>query len=123
MINVRPNQMVNLEESFDLAAQAINDGVTAFICAADHQAYELIKGLKKRGINVPEDVSICGFDGVQSIDGPNQLCTVKIPNYDIGYFVAERLLNIQKIVLAPLIIPPFRSNRFIKGNTVKNLNL
>lgn len=121
MINVHPRSILTVEESFDKAAKAINKGVTAFICAADHQAYELIKGLQKRGINVPEDVSICGFDGVQSIDSPKQLCTVKIPNYDIGYFAAERLFEHSK-------------NRFssthhtllgcslIKGNTVKNLN-
>ena len=65
MINVRPNEMISLEESFDKAAKAIEDGVTAFVCAADHQAYELIKGLKKRGYRVPEDVSICGFDGTK----------------------------------------------------------
>ena len=49
MINVRPNEMKSLEESIDKAVKAIEGGVTAFVCAADHQAYELIKGLKKRG--------------------------------------------------------------------------
>jgi DNA-binding LacI/PurR family transcriptional regulator len=90
MINVHPKNMVSIEESFNQAAAAIEDGVTAFVCAADHQAYELIKGLEKRGIRVPEDVSICGFDGVQITNNPQQLCTVKIPNYDIGYFATER---------------------------------
>ena len=93
MINVRPDKMVSLEESFDQAVKAIKNGVTAFVCAADHQAYELIKGLKKRGIRVPEDVSVCGFDGVQIPNNTQQICTVKIPNYDIGYFAAERLLE------------------------------
>lgn len=93
MINVRPDKMVSLEESFDQAVKAIKNGVTAFVCAADHQAYELIKGLKKRGIRVPEDVSICGFDGVQIPNNTQQICTVKIPNYDIGYFATERLFE------------------------------
>lgn len=93
MINVHPNEMISIEESFDQAAKAIKNGVTAIVCAADHQAYELIKGLKKRGIRVPEDVSICGFDGIQIADNQQQICTVKIPNYDIGYFATERLFE------------------------------
>lgn len=96
MINVHPNNMVSLEESFDQAAKAVEDGVSAFICAADHQAYELIKGLKKRGIRVPEDVSICGFDGVETPENALQICTVKIPNYDIGYSATERLFEHSK---------------------------
>ena len=93
MINVHPKNMVSTEESFQLAVNAIKDGVTAFICAADHQAYELIKGLNEKGIKVPEDVSICGFDGLNIENTSKQICTVKIPNYDIGYFATERLLE------------------------------
>lgn len=93
MINIRPDKMVSLEESFDQAIKAIEDGVSAFVCAADHQAYELIKGLEKRGFRIPEDVSICGFDGIKMPHSTQQVCTVKIPNYDIGYFATERLLE------------------------------
>ena len=93
MINVRPNEMVDLEESFDKAAEAIENGVTAFVCAADHQAYELIKGLKKRGYRVPEDVSICGYDGTKIANSSQRICSVKLPNHDIGYFATERLLE------------------------------
>lgn len=96
MINVRPNEMVSLEESFDKAAKAIEGGVTAFVCAADHQAYELIKGLEKRGYRIPEDVSICGFDGTKIANTSKQVCSVKIPNHDIGYFATERLFEYAK---------------------------
>ena len=93
IINVRPNEMVSVEESFAKASDAIEDGVTAFVCAADHQAYELIAGLEKRGYNVPKDVSICGFDGTKSTNSSQQICSVKIPNRDIGYFATERLFE------------------------------
>ena len=56
-------------------------------------AYELIKGLKKRGYRIPEDVSICGFDGTKFANSSQQICSVKIPNRDIGYFATERLLE------------------------------
>ena len=93
MINVRPNEMLSADESFDKAAQAIQGGVTAFVCAADHQAYELITGLEERGYRVPENVSICGFDGTKNANSSQQICSVQIPNRDIGYFATERLLE------------------------------
>ena len=96
MINTHPNQMHSLEESFDLAQNAIYNGVTAILCAADHQAYDLVKGLEARGISVPEDVSICGFDGIQKPEGSIGICTVKIPNYEIGYYASERLFEHSK---------------------------
>lgn len=117
MINVRPSEMMSLEESFDKAAKAIENGVTAFICAADHQAYELIKGLKKRGYRIPKDVSICGFDGIEVLDKMPQISTVKIPNYDIGYFAAERLLEYTKKRFSSTHHTLLACS-FIKGTTV-----
>ena len=120
MINVRPNEMVSLEESFDKAAKAIEGGVTAFVCAADHQAYELIKGLKKRGYIVPKDVSICGFDGTKFADISQQICSVKIPNRDIGYFATERLLEYSRKRFSSTHHTLLACS-IIKGNTV-NIN-
>ena len=120
MINVRPNEMVSLEESFDKAAKAIEDGVTAFVCAADHQAYELIKGLKKRGYIVPKDVSICGFDGTKFADISQQICSVKRPNRDIGYFATERLLEYSRKRFSSTHHTLLACS-IIKGNTV-NIN-
>ncbi len=37
---------------------------TAFVCNNDHAAYLLIRQLKQRGISVPGDVSVVGFDDV-----------------------------------------------------------
>jgi len=38
--------------------------VTAWVCAADHQAYPLIYDLQMRGLRVPEDCSVTGYDGI-----------------------------------------------------------
>ena len=118
MINVRPNEMVSLEESFDKAAKAIEGGATAFVCAADHQAYELIKGLEKRGYRVPEDVSICGFDGTKIANSSQQVCSVKIPNHDIGYFATERLFEYSKKRFSSTHHTLLACS-IIKGNTVE----
>ena len=39
-------------------------GVTAVVCASDLIAIGLINGFKKRGIRVPDDVSVSGFDNL-----------------------------------------------------------
>lgn len=43
----------------------INKNVTAVVCASDLMAIGLIRGLKDRGIKVPEDISVSGFDDLE----------------------------------------------------------
>ena len=71
----------------------IKDGVTALICAADHQAYDLINGLKNFGFRVPDDVSVTGFDGILRPQGAPALETVRIPYYEIGFTASRRLYD------------------------------
>ena len=40
----------------------LNDEVTAYFCHTDKEAYELIQYFTGKGINVPKEVSILGFD-------------------------------------------------------------
>jgi DNA-binding LacI/PurR family transcriptional regulator len=94
MINAHPKRMVSLEESFDRAAEQVRAGVTAFVCAADHQAYDLVRALEARGLSVPGDVSVTGFDGIEAPDEMQSLSTVEIPYRDIGYFSAKRLKDL-----------------------------
>ena len=91
MINISPQAIGSIEDSYDMAAKQIKDGVTAFVCAADHQAYDLIDALNKRGIRVPEDVSVTGFDGIQPPAKKVPLSTIKIPYNEIGFQAAKRL--------------------------------
>lgn len=92
-INAFPHQNVDLEASFDLAAERVKAGVTAFVCAADHQAYDLRNGLQNRGIQVPEDVSVTGFDGIRPRENVPPLTTVEIPSREIGYMASKRLVD------------------------------
>ena len=43
----------------------INSKVTAVVCASDLMAIGLIRGFKERGIKVPEDISVSGFDDLE----------------------------------------------------------
>ena len=62
-------------------------------CPADHQAYQLVADLSKRGIRVPEDVSVTGFDGIPPPPGARQLATVKVPYEELGRSAVHQLLR------------------------------
>nr|AUN36321.1 transcriptional regulator, LacI family [uncultured bacterium] len=69
-------------------------GCTAILAQNDLMALGVIKALREQSILVPEEISVVGFDGVEYIapDGfnenyaaANQLTTVKVPLFEIGY--------------------------------------
>ena len=58
---------------------------TAILCMNDEMAFGLIHGLKQKNINVPDDISIAGFDDIelaQYCDPP--LTTIQQPSLDMG---------------------------------------
>lgn len=82
------------DELADAVAKATRrDRVTAWVCAADHQAYQLISDLRERGINVPEDCSITGFDGNEPPPGLPALATLRVPNEHIGESAVAQLIT------------------------------
>ena len=97
IVNVYPGCFYpTREESFKYIVERIEQGVTAWVCAADHQAYDLIAALQKKGIRVPEDVSVTGFDGIRKPDWAPLLTTTVIPYWEIGYTSGKRLFDIMK---------------------------
>jgi DNA-binding LacI/PurR family transcriptional regulator len=102
---------------YDQAAEQMRDGVTAWVCAADHQAYDLISALKERGYHVPRDVSVTGFDGIVRPPGSPLLETVRIPYYEIGFGASRRLFDkLNKRYDAPQEI--LLESRMQEGETV-----
>jgi GntR family transcriptional regulator of arabinose operon len=98
-----------------------NEGVTAVQCSSDSTAIQLYEACKKAGIRIPEDLSICGFDGLPS--GKEIKLTTTVQNfYQIGVYAARILLE----RIANPEIPSERVSvpvKFQKGETVKNLKL
>lgn len=72
-------------------AEKIRDGITAFVCSTDRQAYFLWKELSALGIRIPEDVSIIGIGGVTPISGMKQLTMYKTPYETLGLAAISRL--------------------------------
>ncbi|WP_025682076.1 LacI family DNA-binding transcriptional regulator [Paenibacillus maysiensis] len=67
--------------------------VTAVFAASDEMAIGALSTVTKHGMNVPEDISIMGYDDLrlaQMVTPP--LTTVRQPLYDIGKVASEKLI-------------------------------
>ncbi|MCF3650155.1 LacI family DNA-binding transcriptional regulator [Synoicihabitans lomoniglobus] len=93
-INVSPRDSLALPDAHARVRERTAQGVTAWICAADHQAFDLMLDLKAAGLRVPTDVSIVGFDGLQPPQGADKLTTIEIPFHQIGVTGGKRLLDL-----------------------------
>tara|TARA_B110000037_G_C17046631_1_gene475968 strand:+ start:275 stop:598 length:324 start_codon:yes stop_codon:yes gene_type:complete len=74
-------------------AKQIKKGTTAWVCAADHQAYHLKAELEKQGFNIPQDCSITGYDGIVPPEGQDQITTIRMPFKDIGLSAVSSLIR------------------------------
>ncbi len=65
-----------------------------FFCANDVLAQGLILQLEKMGLRVPEDILVCGFDGIPT-QNPiiSSLTTVRTPGPELGTAAAQLLMN------------------------------
>ncbi|MEX0331172.1 MAG: LacI family DNA-binding transcriptional regulator [Puniceicoccaceae bacterium] len=93
VLNIRRDQHIHSSELPDLVIRSMEKGVTAWVCAADHQAVELIKALQKRGIDIPRDLSITGFDGIPVPEGLPALTSIRMPFDEIGRSAVATLLR------------------------------
>ncbi|CAM2910476.1 LacI family DNA-binding transcriptional regulator [Hathewaya histolytica] len=72
-----------------------NKNFTAIVCANDLIAIGALKALRKHKINVPEDVSITGFDNIDitEVTCP-RITTVNQPKYEIGRMAVKMLIDL-----------------------------
>ena len=69
------------------------DGVSAWICMDDYIGYLLLAALRQRGVRVPEDVSVCGFDNFDPPEGLPKLTSIDGPFEAMGAVAVRRLLR------------------------------
>ncbi|MFL7794506.1 MAG: substrate-binding domain-containing protein [Anaerolineae bacterium] len=79
----------------DYVDHAMALGMEAVIGIADNIAYQVSGELEKRGIRVPKEVAVVGFDdNYESRTITPPLTTVKAPFYEMGYTAAETLIDL-----------------------------
>jgi len=77
-------------DQLDMLA-AYGDAPTAWMCANDLTAYNFCAVLAERGLRVPHDVSVVGFDNVKDFF-QSELTTLEIPQKAMGRRALQRLM-------------------------------
>jgi LacI family transcriptional regulator len=71
------------------------DRPTALFCFNDRMAMGAYRAIRLRGLKVPHDVSVVGFDNMEQIapwlDPP--LTTMQLPHYEMGRWAVEHVLR------------------------------
>ncbi len=65
---------------------------TAVFVSSDIQATGAIRAIQEHGLNIPEDIAIVGFDGIE-LSGYLGLTTMKQPMFEMGIIAGERLIE------------------------------
>lgn len=88
------NSLFTIEGGQSAAQQLLDRGCTAICCGSDIMAIGAIRGARQRGLRVPDDVSIVGFDDspmTAYLDPP--LTTLRQPVREMGLAAVENLLE------------------------------
>ena len=94
---------------------SIPDG---FVCANDFLAIRLMTALKRKGLSIPKDVMVTGFDGSpESVVVEPALTTAEIPSSDIGRSAAELLHMRINNTSAPFITVLYKTTPIFRGST------
>ena len=71
-----------------------NELPTAFVCNCDEAAYLLINQLKSRGLRIPEDISVVGYDNhiYSTISNP-RITTIDVNSYEMSNKTVEVVIR------------------------------
>jgi LacI family transcriptional regulator len=113
-IRLKPSQIIRADHSLAQGRSALRQlltdhpDTTAVICTTDTLAIGAMAEARKMGMNVPQALSITGFDDVElSAQVEPPLTTISIPAGEIGRGAADYLINaiagrpVPKSVLLP----------------------
>lgn len=68
--------------------------VTGLVCVNDDAAIDAVSGLKNAGINVPEDISVIGFDDIEMAGSVvPALTTMRVSKQSMGRMAVQMLVN------------------------------
>lgn len=94
---------------------------SAFFCCNDIEALSIIKALEIMGFSVPEDISIVGFDNIDSSKTSTPtLTTLNVQKEQMGIRAVQMLLSRLSNINAP-IEKIILSTAMIERNSVRNI--
>ncbi len=102
------------EGGYSMVPGVVDSAATAVFCHNDRVAMGVYDGLRERGLRVPDDVAVIGFDNQDVIAAHLRppLSTVALPHYELGAAGVRMLLGIDPAPHdQPLLIPCPRVRR------------
>lgn len=82
------------DEAVEIVHALVHTPVTAIFAGDDMMALGVLDGLGQRGLRVPQDMSVVGFDGIWPTALPGiELTTVSQPRLEIGLEAIELLMD------------------------------
>lgn len=84
----------HMETGYRLSGELIEQGVSAIFAGNDMMAYGVYKQAKERGIAIPRDLSVVGFDDLQFsqfMEVP--LTSMRQPAYEIGECAVRKIIS------------------------------
>lgn len=99
-LDADPRLVAEVEMRFSAGGQrlmdllAVRPDVDALFCTGDYIAAGAVLECQRRGIRVPDDLAVAGFEGLEIADNLNPpITTVRIPRLEIGKRAAAMLLD------------------------------
>lgn len=87
----------NENDAYKVVGQSLKQGDTpeVIVCATDDMAIGAIRAIKEKGLEVPRDIAVTGFDGLgtQEVAHP-RLTTIHQPIYEAGKALAHRIITL-----------------------------
>jgi DNA-binding LacI/PurR family transcriptional regulator len=84
-----------------------NPGLTSIVCVNDLMAVGAMREIRERGLRVPEDISVTGFDNIKLAQFCNPtLTTVHIPRNQIGQSICDVLISNERTKQCEILIDP-----------------
>ncbi|MDI6871803.1 MAG: LacI family DNA-binding transcriptional regulator [Bacillota bacterium] len=104
---------LDYQSGHDLTLSLLQQGLdfTAIFAASDIMAVGVIEALAEKGLRVPEDVAVVGFDNIELAGYSRiQLTTVDHPKMELGEAAAERIVKLIEGPSTPLqhVVLPVR---------------
>ena len=90
------------EDGMDIELVIPDELPDGFICSCDHTAYRLINKLREKGIRVPEDVRVVGYDDYAD----NKIKDVRLTTYRVN--TGEMITQCMNILEQHCINPEYR---------------
>ncbi len=99
VIDAQPDQ----EGGFAAVDELLAKKVTAVFCHNDRVAMGVYDGLRERGLRIPEDLAVVGFDDQEIIAAHLRppLSTIALPHYELGAAGVRVLLDVDQPVDGP----------------------